>query len=99
MNCRLNPNLHERWAIILAGRRFAVDAVVPQDNPVLGVEAVLPRFRSTTLLAQTRLFETLARTSARPAWLKRGVTAAGRERQRDFRRTAVPGYALGERRS
>jgi mannose-1-phosphate guanylyltransferase len=29
-----------------------------------------------------RVFETLARTSARPAWLKRGVTASGRERQR-----------------
>jgi mannose-1-phosphate guanylyltransferase len=29
-----------------------------------------------------RVFETLARTSARPEWLKRGVTASGRERQR-----------------
>jgi mannose-1-phosphate guanylyltransferase len=29
-----------------------------------------------------RVLETLARTSARPAWLKREVTASGRERQR-----------------
>ena len=29
-----------------------------------------------------RVFETLARTRARPAWLKRGVTSFSRERQR-----------------
>src|SRR6266849_5333549 len=28
------------------GRRFAVDAVVPQDNGMLGAEAVLPHFRA-----------------------------------------------------
>src|SRR5690348_5911517 len=28
------------------GRRFAVDAVVPQDNRMLGAEAVLPHFRT-----------------------------------------------------
>ena len=36
------------------GRRFAVDAVVPQDNRMLGAEAVLPHFWTHDVARQTR---------------------------------------------
>jgi len=35
-------------------RRFAVDAVVPQDNRMLGAEAVLPHFWTHDVARQTR---------------------------------------------